>query len=72
MLPRVNTEKEVLQADETVGRYIARTGLSSAGFAEWLKANNSTMVLQKNGVPENMRIATFMRGYTSERYKKGR
>lgn len=64
-----NTENTILQADKAVGRYIARTGLSSAGFAEWLKEKNSTMSLQKNSVPENMRIAAFMRGYTSERYR---
>ena len=68
-----NIERDVLQNDEAVGRYIARVGFSSAGFSEWLKAkNSSTIGLQQNGVPEKMRIAAFMRGYMSESHGKGR
>ncbi len=70
----VNTENNILQTDEAVGRYIARAGFSSGGFAEWLNAKKSSVVgLQQNGVPEKMRIAAFMRGYSSESLvRKGR
>lgn len=71
---QTNTERVVLQADEAVGRYIARAGFSSAGFSEWLKAKKSSTVgLQQNAVPEKMRFAAFMRGYVPESsVRKGR
>ena len=65
---QTNAERNVLQADETAGRYIVRAGFGSTGFAEWLEAkNSSTIGLQQNIVPEKLRIAAFMRGYMSER-----
>lgn len=70
---RINNERFVLEADETVGRYIARAGFGQAGFAEWLKAKNlSDDGLQHNIIPEKMRIAAFMRGYSSGRYGKAK
>lgn len=69
---KANIAKVVLQADETVGRYIAGAGFSSAGFTEWLKARRlSSAGSQQDGVPEKMRIAAFMRGYLSASVKKG-
>lgn len=73
MQAQPSIERAVLQADEAVGRYIARAEFSSAGFAEWLKAKKlSVGGLQQNGVPEKMRIAAFMRGYASGSYGKQR
>jgi hypothetical protein len=70
---QTNTERVILQVDETAGRYVVKAGFRSAGFAEWLDAKKlSTMGLQEGRVPEKMRIAAFMRGYTSERYSKER
>jgi hypothetical protein len=66
-------ERAVLQADEAVGRYVARAGFSSSGFTEWLKAQKlSAFGMQQSGVSEKMRISAFMRGYTSEIYNKER
>lgn len=68
---QVSIERVILQADEAVGRYIARAGFSSGGFAEWLEVKKlSAAGSQQNGVPEKARIAAFMRGYSSERYSK--
>jgi len=62
-----NTENNILQTDESVGRYIERAGFSSAGFAEWLKARKlSAAGPQQDSVPEKMRVTAFMRGYASE------
>ena len=74
MQTQADTRRAVLEADETVGRYIAKAGFSSAGFAEWLNAEKLLAAgLQQSGVPDEMRIAAFMRGYSSERYSsKGR
>ena len=62
---------EVLRADESVGRYIARAGFSASGFAEWLEAKKPAAVSQQpDGIPDERRIAAFMRGYSSEQYSR--
>lgn len=64
---QANTARMVLEADEAVGRYVARAGFGADGFAEWLMAKElSATGPQSGGVPEKMRIAVFMRGYQSE------
>jgi hypothetical protein len=68
-----NMAKVMLETDETVGRYVARAGLSSAGFAEWLEARKVLAPnLQQNSPPDSTRTAAFMRGYSSEGYSKAR
>ncbi len=63
---RGNIVRAILQADESVGRHIARAGFDPTGFTEWLEAKeNAGVNLQQNSVPEKMRIAAFMRGYLS-------
>lgn len=63
---QVNITKEVLQADETVGRYIARAGFNSGGFAEWLEAQSISVVNPQDNIPEQTRISAFMRGFLLE------
>jgi hypothetical protein len=71
MQTQTSTERIILQADETAGRYVVKAGFGSSGFTEWFKAKKlSTMGLQEDRVPEKMRIGAFMRGYTSERYSQ--
>ena len=74
MQTQVDMRRVVLETDEVVGRHIARAGFSSAGFAEWLNAKKLLAAdTQQSGVPDEMRIAAFMRGYSSEHYgSKGR
>lgn len=74
MQTQADVRRTVLEADETVGRYTARAGFGSAGFAEWLDAKEPLAAgMQQSGVPDEMRIAAFMRGYSSERLgSKGR
>jgi len=75
MQTQADARRVVLETDETVGRYIAKAGFSSAGFAERLNAEKLLAVgLQQSGVPDEMRIAAFMSGYSSERpgSKEGR
>lgn len=68
---QANSERDILQADEVAGRYIARAGFSSAGFAEWLEARKVLAAnLQQNSLPESTRIAAFVRGYSSEPLQK--
>ena len=71
---QANIERALLEADELVGTCVARAGFSSAGFTEWLKARRiSTTGPEWNRVPDNMRVAVFMRGYGSERMvRKGK
>lgn len=70
---QTNTERVILQADETAGGYVVKAGFSSAGFTEWLDATKmSTRSTQQNSVPENRRAASFMRGYMSMRSIKRR
>ena len=72
MQTQVNIEREILKSDEAVGRYVTRAGFSSDGFTEWLGARTlSAGNRQQNSVPEKVRIAAFMRGYSSEHYSKG-
>jgi len=69
---QTNIGRAVLQADEAAGRYIARTGFSPAGFVEWIRAKRlSATSIQQSGESEKMRIAAFMRGYSSERNNSG-
>ena len=71
MQTQVNIEREILESDEAVGGYVARAGFSSDGFTEWLGARTlSAGNRQQNSVPEKVRIAAFMRGYSSEHYSK--
>ena len=74
MQTQADVRRVVLEGDEAVGRYIAKAGFSSAGFAERLNAEKLLAAgLQQNGVPDEMRIAAFMRGYSSENHSsKGR
>lgn len=71
---QANIGRVVLQVDEAVGRYIARAGFNPGGFAEWLKAKrlSAAGLQQNNDVLEKLRIAAFMRGYSSDRYSKGK
>lgn len=65
--------KTVLERDETVGRYVARAGFGSAGFLEWLRPRRmSAAGRRQNTLPEDARVAAFMRGYSSERHSKVR
>ncbi|MBA7699342.1 hypothetical protein ES703_108037 [subsurface metagenome] len=53
------------------GSYIARAGFNSVGFAERLRAKGlSAAGPQRDSMPEKMRIAAFMRGYSSEAGRK--
>lgn len=68
---QTDVSRVTLQADESVGRYIAGAGFSPDGFTEWLRAKDVSAVgPEQNSVPDEMRIAAFMRGYSSERYSK--
>ena len=68
----LTARKRLLQADEIVGMYIARAGLSPAGFEEWLQAKTILSVsdMHDDGAPANVRKSAFMRGYLSEIARK--
>jgi hypothetical protein len=58
---------EVLAADETAGRYVARAGFGSEGFAEWLGVRSLSVAGPREpDVAESMRTKAFMRGFLTE------
>ncbi|MHC4867608.1 MAG: hypothetical protein ACYTEX_26355 [Planctomycetota bacterium] len=67
-----NSQRHVLQIDETAGRYVAKAGFGADGFAEWLAVKKAVGAgLEENSLPDSLRVAAFMRGYLSARPNQG-
>ena len=61
----VDSQRQILQADESAGRCMARAGFKHAGFGEWLKARDLYST-QQDEPSKSMRSSAFMRGYLME------
>ena len=61
----VDSQRQILQADESVGRCMAKAGFKQDGFGEWLKARDLYST-QQDEPPKSMRSSAFMRGYLME------
>ncbi|MHC4867446.1 MAG: hypothetical protein ACYTEX_25520 [Planctomycetota bacterium] len=67
-----NRQRRALQIDETAGRYVAKAGFGSDGFAEWLAVKKTVSAgLEGNSLPDSLRVAAFMRGYLSAKPNQG-